>query len=208
AGVPLGLLASTGVMAWCKSTYSAEDFLGWGWRIPFYLSGLLIVIGLLIRLRIMETPLFAQLKLQNQVAEAPVRETLTRHWREILLAAGTRIAEFFTIPLFGIVSDRRSRRHTYMAGCLFMMLFALPFYALLETRQPGLITLAIVVALAGCHALLYSVQAALIPELFSTRLRCTGASIGYQLGAPLAGGLAPLIAAMLVKAVPGHYWPL
>jgi len=70
------------------------------------------------------------------------------------------------------------------------------------------IMLAIVLALAGGHALLYSVQAALIPELFGTRLRCTGASLGYQLAAPVAGGLAPLIAAMLIEVFPGHYWPL
>jgi MHS family shikimate/dehydroshikimate transporter-like MFS transporter len=56
--------------------------------------------------------------------------------------------------------------------------------------------------------LLYSVQAALIPELFSTRVRCTGASLGYQLSAPLGGGLAPLIAAALLKTFSGQTWPL
>jgi metabolite-proton symporter len=245
AGVPLGLLASTGVMTLSQNALSAEDFLAWGWRVPFYLSGVLIAVGLLIRMRILETPLFAALKEQNQVAEAPVRETLRRHWREILLVAGTRIAEnasfylftasaiaygkdvlgvetavllqavnvaalieFFTIPLFGYLSDRLSRRRCYMAGCWFLLLFAIPFYALLETRAPGWIMLAVVLGLAGGHALLYSVQGALIPELFSTQLRCTGASIGYQLAVPLAGGLAPLIAAVLIRAYPGQYWPL
>jgi MHS family shikimate/dehydroshikimate transporter-like MFS transporter len=58
------------------------------------------------------------------------------------------------------------------------------------------------------HALLYSVQASMIPELFGTRLRCTGASIGYQLAVPLSGGIAPLIAAVLIRTFPGHYWPL
>lgn len=245
AGVPLGLLASTGVMALCQSSLTPEEFLAWGWRVPFYLSGLLIVVGLLIRIRIMETPLFAALKKNNLLAEAPVRETLLRHWREILLVAGTRVVEnasfflftasaiaygrevlevetgvmllavnvgaacaFFSIPLFGMLSDRLTRRRTYMVGCWFMILFAFPFYALLETRQTEWIVLAIILALAGGHALLYSVQAALIPELFSTRLRCTGASIGYQLAVPFAGGLAPLIAAILIQRFPGQYWPL
>jgi MFS family permease len=81
-----------------------------------------------------------------------------------------------------------------MAGCVFLALFAVPFFALLETRSPVWIVLAISVGLALGHGALYSVQAALIPELFATRLRCTAASIGYQLGAPLAGGLAPIIA--------------
>ncbi len=218
AGVPLGLLCSTGVMALCQAWLTNADFLDWGWRIPFFLSGLLIAVGLLIRLRIEESPLFAALKEQNQLAQDPLRETLRRYWREIMLAAGARIAEnacfylfsvsvltygtgvlgigqtvlleavniaaaieLMTIPFFGWVSDRLSRRHTYMAGCLFLLVFALPYYALLETREPGYILLAVIISLAGGHALLYSVQASLIPELFDTRLRCTGASIGYQL---------------------------
>ena len=245
AGVPLGLLTSTAVMAACQAWLSPEDFRAWGWRVPFYLSGLLIAVGLLIRLRILETPLFLALQEQNQVADDPLRETLRRHWREILLAAGTRIVEnacfylftvatlaygkdvlkvapgvmllavnvaaaveVFTIPLFGMLSDRLSRRRTYMAGCLFLMLFALPYYAMLESRRTELILLAVVISLAGGHAVLYSVQASLIPELFGTRVRCTGASIGYQLGSPLAGGLAPLIATVLIEMFPGHYWPL
>jgi MFS transporter, MHS family, shikimate and dehydroshikimate transport protein len=245
AGVPLGLLASTGVFALCEGSLSAEDFLSWGWRIPFYLSGLLIAVGLLIRMRILETPLFLELQATNQVSEAPVSETIRRHWREVLLAAGTRLAEnavfylftayamaysrevlgldagvmlyavniaaaieLFTIPLFGFLSDRLTRRRTYMAGCVFLIAFALPYYALLETRQLGWILVAVILGLGVAHAVLYSVQAALIPELFGTRLRCTGASLGYQLAAPLAGGLAPLIAAVLIKTFPGEYWPL
>src|SRR5208337_1431414 len=87
-GVPLGLLTSTGVLALFEWLLSPEDFLSWGWRVPFYLSGLLIVVGLVIRVRLLETPLFAELKARNQLATAPVSETLRRHWREVLLAAG------------------------------------------------------------------------------------------------------------------------
>jgi MFS transporter, MHS family, shikimate and dehydroshikimate transport protein len=127
----------------------------------------------------------------------------------MLLAVNLGAAvSFFTIPLYGILSDRWSRRGAYMTGCWFLILYALPFYALLDTRQSGWIVLAIVLALGGGHALLYSIQASLIPELFSTRLRCSGASIGYQLATPVAGGLAPLIAALLSKTFPDQYWPL
>lgn len=245
AGVPLGLLASTGVMTLFQHNLTREEFLAWGWRVPFFLSALLILVGLLIRFRILETPLFQQLRERNQISEAPVREAVSRHGREILLAAGSRIGEnasfyvftiyivayskqvlelseglaltavnlaavgeFFTIPLFGMLADYWSRKRCYIVGCLLLFVFAFPYYALLETREPLLIILATVVMLAFCHALLYSVQASLIPELFGTRLRYSGASIGYQLGAPLAGGLAPIIAASLVQAFPGHYWPL
>jgi metabolite-proton symporter len=245
AGVPLGLLLSTGVVALFEARLGEEDFFAWGWRIPFYLSGLLIAVGLLIRVRILETPLFRQLQETNQVSRAPVTEVLRGHGDKVLLAAGSRIAEqscfylfatwiiaynadvlhlpdqvvfravllaagleFFTIPLFGLLSDHLSRKRTYVLGCLFLAAFAFPFFALLNTRNPAAVVFAVVVALAVGHALLYSVQASLIPELFGTRLRYTGASLGYQLASPLAGGLAPLIAASLVKAYPDDYRPL
>ncbi|MGH7223886.1 MAG: MFS transporter, partial [Gemmataceae bacterium] len=82
------------------------------------------------------------------------------------------------------------------------------YYWLLGTLQPVAIVAAVVLSLALGHAMLYSVQASLIPELFGTRLRYTGASIGYQLAAPVAGGSAPLIAAWLVHTFPGQSWLL
>ena len=244
AGVPLGLLASTIAVALCERIGTEETFLSWGWRIPFLISGFLIAVGLLIRLRILETPLYRQLLATEKVAQAPVKEVIRRHWREILLAAGARISEnscfylfsvfviaygkqlglearlilwainvaaaleFFTIPVFGIVSDFWSRKNTYILGCLFLIGFAFPYYAMLETRQPVWIVTAVVLSLPIGHALLYSVQASLIPELFGTRLRYSGASIGYQLASPVAGGLAPLIAAWLTQVFPDQYWPL
>jgi MFS transporter, MHS family, shikimate and dehydroshikimate transport protein len=245
AGVPLGLLASTGVLALFERNLSSADFMAWGWRVPFLLSGLLVVVGLVIRARLGETPLFADLKRDNTVARAPVSETLRRHWREVLLAAGSRLtenscfylftvyviaysrevlgvegwvsllavnlgaaAEVFAIPLYGHLSDRTSRKGAYAVGCLFLIAFAWPYYALLDTREPVWIIVGTVAVMVGGHALLYSVQASLIPELFGTRLRYTGASLGYQLASPLAGGLAPIIAATLVNAFPNQYWPL
>ena len=100
AGVPLGLLTSAGVVAVFESRLSPTDFLAWGWRVPFLLSALLVVVGLLIRVRILETPLFRQLQQTQQVAHAPVTETLRRHWREVLLAAGSRVSENSCFYLF------------------------------------------------------------------------------------------------------------
>jgi metabolite-proton symporter len=245
AGVPLGLLTSAGVVALFEGWLSSIDFLAWGWRVPFLLSGLLIVVGLLIRVRILETPLFRQLQQTQQVAHAPITETLRRHGREVLLAAGSRISEnscfylfstyvlaygkdilhvepglilwavnlaaaveIVTIPLWGILSDHWSRKGMYLLGNLVLLGFAGPYYWLLGTLQPAAIVAAVVLSLALGHAMLYSVQASLIPELFGTRLRYTGASIGYQLAAPIAGGSAPLIAAWLVHTFPGQSWVL
>ena len=224
AGVPLGLLLSTGVMTLFEGRLDAEAFDAWGWRVPFFLSGLLVVVGLLIRKRISETPLFQRLRQTNQVAQAPLSEAVARYWREILLAAGSRVAEqsgfyvfsvyivayakdvlqvssqlvllgvnlaagleFFTIPLFGLLSDRLSRRWTYMGGCVFLACFRLPVFRDAANARPAAVVLAIVLSLTVGHAMLYSVQASLIPELFGTRLRYTGASLGYQLASPVAG---------------------
>ena len=245
AGVPLGLLLSTGVLALFERELSEEAFLAWGWRIPFLLSAILIGVGLLIRAKIAETPLFEKVKEEGRVAQAPVGEAVRRHYREILLAAGSRISEnacfyifatyvlsysrtvlqversvilmsinfgaalaFFTIPLFGILSDFWSRRGVYLAGNLFLLCFAFPYYSLLGSRSTGGIMLASILALAVAHASLYSVQASLIPELFGTRLRYTASSLSYQLAGPVAGGIAPMICAWLAHRYPGYYWPL
>jgi metabolite-proton symporter len=245
AGVPLGLLTSAGVVAVFQTWLSPADFLAWGWRVPFLLSGLLIVVGLLIRVRILETPLFRQLQATRQVAAAPITETLRRHWREVLLAAGSRVSEnscfylfstfvlaygrdvlqvepgqilwavnlaaaveIFAIPLWGLLSDHWSRKGMYLLGNLVLIGFAGPYFWLLGTREPAAIVAAVVLSLALCHAMLYSVQGSLIPELFGTRLRYTGASIGYQLAAPIAGGSSPLIAAWLAHTFPGQSWLL
>src|SRR5207237_3492237 len=75
-------------------------------------------------------------------------------------------------------------------------------------RAPSAVVVATIAAMVFGHAVLYSVQASLIPELFGTKLRYTGASLGYQLAAPVAGGLSPIIAASLVQVFPGQSWPL
>ena len=231
-GVPIGLILSTLIV----SIFSAQaNFISVGWRIPFFISALLIVIGLWIRLRIFETPLFAQVKASGREAAAPVAEALKRSWPEIILSAGARfveqapfylfttfvityaltldipkatvlngitigaIVELFTIPLFGYLSDRVGRRMWYLIGCAIMAAFAFPYFSLMNTTNAGMVILAIVLSLALCHAWVYGPQAALIAERFGTRSRYSGASLGYQLAAPFAGGLAPIIALLLLS---------
>src|SRR5262245_62590981 len=113
AGVPLGLLASTGVVALFRGLLTREDFLAWGWRVPFFLSALLVIVGLLIRSRITETPLFQQLKRDDRIANAPVSEVIRQHWREILLAAGARVVEnasFYLFTAYAIAFARQELR--------------------------------------------------------------------------------------------------
>ncbi len=91
-GVPVGLLLGTGAMT--AIALSAESaFKAWAWRIPFLASLLLVVIGLWIRLRVMETPLFARLTARQAVAQVPVMEVIRRHPKEIILSAFLRMSE-------------------------------------------------------------------------------------------------------------------
>ncbi|MGY8674185.1 MAG: MFS transporter [Verrucomicrobiia bacterium] len=242
-GVPVGLLLATGVFS-IFSSMPEEDFLSWGWRVPFLLGIVLLAVGMFIRLRIVESPLFAKAKKETGVAKLPILEVITRYRKNVLLAMGARFAEnacfyifsifvlsyvvnqlglskqvaltgvwiaaavqIFAIPLFGILSDKVGRRPVYMGGAIFMALFAFPFFWLVETKINACIWLAIVLGLVG-HAAMYGPQAAFFSELFGTRVRYSGASIGYQLASPFAGGIAPLIATALLQWSGDRSWPV
>src|SRR6188472_3819377 len=91
-GVPCGLfLANLAVLAF--SQMSGEQFLAWGWRVPFFLSLILVAVGLYIRLGILETPIFRKLVTEQKVERTPMLEVLKRHPKEIVLSAFARMAE-------------------------------------------------------------------------------------------------------------------
>ena len=234
-GVPAGLLLANVVFFASSTAMPEEQFLAWGWRIPFLLSIILIGVGLFIRLRIMETPAFEQVKESGTEASMPILDVLRTYPKNVLLAMGMRIAEngtfyiltafvltyiveeigleqgtgltgviiaatigLFTIPLFGGLSDRVGRRPRYLFGAVFSLLFAFPFFWLLNTGAAPLIWLAVVLGVNLGHDSMYGPQAAYFSELFGTRVRYSGASLGYQLASVLAGGLSPLIAVALL----------
>ncbi len=235
-GVPIGLILSTVIVNIVQGAAGASFVTGFAWRIPFFISALLVLIGLYIRLRILETPLFAQVLNQKREVSSPIVEAFRHSTPEILLSAGARfveqapfylfttfvitygvdklllertlilnaitiaaVVELFTIPLFGYLSEYVGRRRWYLIGCVLMAAYAFPYFLLLNTKVGGLFILAVAASLAIFHAWVYGPQAALIAERFGTRSRYSGASLGYQLAAPFAGGLAPIIALLLLN---------
>jgi len=106
------------------------------------------------------------------------------------------VLSFFSIPLFGYLSDRLGRKRVYMAGVAIMGVWGFVYFGLLDTKVAVLMFLAIFVSLIP-HDLQYGPQAALIAESYTGRLRYSGASLGYQLASVIAGGPAPVIAAAL-----------
>jgi len=114
--------------------------------------------------------------------------------RGVLVAMGI---DLVAIPMFGALSDKLGRRPVYLFGAIFSALFVGPFFLLVDTGQPVLVGLAIVLAVCVGHAAMYGPQASFFSELFGAKVRYTGASLGYQLASVLGGGLAPLIATAL-----------
>ncbi len=239
-GVPAGLLISTSVFAIVQGLTSEAAFLSWGWRVPFLASAVLVIVGLFIRLKLMESPAFQRVKETKTEAPKPIVDVVRKYPREVLVAMGMRVAEngafyiltvfvlaygedelgmskntmltgviiaaaigLVTVPLFGHLSDRVGRRPLYLAGAVVTTLWAFPLFALLGTESPVLIWLAIVVGVNLGHDLMYGPQAAFFAELFGTRVRYSGASLGYQLASVFAGGFAPLIATALLAAGDG-----
>jgi MFS family permease len=99
-GVPVGLVLGTGGMTLLSALLSDAAFSSWGWRIPFLVSFVLVGVGLVIRLRILETPMFAQVVAKQQTSLKPVGDAIKYHWREILLSAGLRFSEQMPFYLF------------------------------------------------------------------------------------------------------------
>jgi MHS family shikimate/dehydroshikimate transporter-like MFS transporter len=115
--------------------------------------------------------------------------------------------QMFTIPAFGVLSDRLGRRPVYLFGAVFTGLFAFPFFWLIETSLTPLMFLSLVFALSVGHAAMYAPQASFFSELFGTRVRYSGLSVGYQLASVIAGGFSPIIATALLGKT-GSSWPI
>jgi MFS family permease len=113
----------------------------------------------------------------------------------ILVAAACAIV---AIPICGAISDRIGRRPVYLFGAAVTALWAYPLFRLLDTGSTPLVWLALVVALVFAHSPMYGPQAAFLAELFDTRVRYSGASLGSQLASVVAGGLSPFIATALL----------
>jgi metabolite-proton symporter len=98
-GVPIGLLLSTGVFK-LMSAISGAGLESWGWRVPFLLSVVLVGVGLYVRLRVLESPEFTELRQAKAVVRLPVWEAVRRYPREILCAAFVRMSEQAPFYLF------------------------------------------------------------------------------------------------------------
>jgi MFS transporter, MHS family, shikimate and dehydroshikimate transport protein len=112
------------------------------------------------------------------------------------------------IPTFGWLSDRIGRKAMFYASCLFAIAFAFPMFWLFDTKEPLIITVAVVAAIIFGQIIGFGVGASWYSELFAARLRYSGASLGFQIGAAISGGLTPFAAATFLAWTGGPTWPI
>ncbi|WP_208867428.1 MFS transporter [Streptomyces himastatinicus] len=174
-GVGLGFVLSASVFTLVQAVTSKDAFLAWGWRVPFLAGIVLTAVGLVIRMRVMETPAARQAAPAGKKARLPILDVLRTHPKAVLIAFGARIAEngalyvfltfslsyaatigldgnlvltavvvgmlaeSFTMPMWGALSDRVGRRPVYLGGAIAMIVWAYPFFLMFDSRNPVLV---------------------------------------------------------------------
>ncbi|MBB3601630.1 MFS family permease [Mycolicibacterium sp. BK556] len=238
AGVPVGNMLATVVLLTLTATLSEAAFLSWGWRVGFWLSAVVVLIGYYIRTKVTDAPIFVEAQQEAERMKASsygVVEVLKRYPRGVFTAMGLRVAEnimyylvvtfsitylkvqvhadtsdilwwllvahavhFVVIPYAGRLSDRYGRKPVYLVGAVGAGAWGFFAFPMMNSGQYLLIMGSIVLGLV-IHALMYAPQPALMAEMFPTRMRYSGVSLGYQVTAIFAGSLAPIVAVKLLS---------
>jgi metabolite-proton symporter len=112
------------------------------------------------------------------------------------------------IPIMGKLSDKIGRKKLYVGGTVLMMLYAFPYFWLLHQGSAVLLVVATILGLGIIWAPITAVLGTMFSEIFKSNVRYTGITLGYQIGAALAGGTAPLVATALLNAYDNSYVPV
>jgi MFS family permease len=238
AAVPVGNMLATVVLLVLTGTLSDAAFLSWGWRVAFWLSAIVVLIGYYIRTKVSDAPIFVAAQQEIERVKAVsfgVVEVLKRYPRGVFTAMGLRFAEnimyylvvtfsitylkvqvhadtsdilwwllaahavhFIAIPTVGRLSDRVGRRPVYLVGATAAGTWGFFAFPMMNSANYLVIMSAIIIGLV-IHAIMYAPQPAIMAEMFPTRMRYSGVSLGYQVTPIVAGSLAPLIAVKLLE---------
>ena len=243
AGAPVGVILANIAFISVSTLTTEESFLSWGWRIPFLISFVLVLISMYIQLKLEDTKSFKELQEMKASGEgeakviktSPILEAIRRYPARISLAAGAFLSIQVTfyilvafilaygvqttdlsrndllmavligsavmVPmqfLFSDYSDRNGRKGIFMTGAVLTALWSFAIFPLVDTGNFYFVVLAIAGGLTFL-GMMYGPQAAFFAELFSTEVRYSGASLGYQIGAIIGGSFAPTIATLLWK---------
>jgi metabolite-proton symporter len=234
-GPSIGFLLSNGLFFGLALGLSDADFRSWGWRVPFIVSAVLVVLGLYVRLKITETPAFRAAIERHERVRLPVAVLLRQHWVPVLqgsfamvvcytlfyistvfsLSYGVSVLHFsrqsflgllciavvfmaIATPIAALASDRFGRKPVLVAGCLAAILSGFTMLPLLGSGRIELVALFLIIELFLMGAT-FAPMGALLPELFPTNVRYTGAGVAYNLGGILGASVAPYIAQLLAN---------
>jgi MFS family permease len=238
AGVPAGNLLATIVLLVLTTTLSDAAFLSWGWRVAFWLSAVVVLIGYYIRTKVTDAPIFVAAQQEAERIKATsfsVLEVLKRYPRGVFTAMGLRFGEnimyylvvtfsitylkvqvgadtstilwyllvahavhFAVIPMVGKLADRFGRRPVYFVGAALGATWGFFAFPMMNSGNYAIVTAAVTIGLVF-HAIMYAPQPAIMAEMFPTRMRYSGVSLGYQVTSIVAGSLAPIIAVKLLE---------
>ncbi|MGY4648019.1 MFS transporter [Mycobacterium sp. URHB0021] len=237
AAVPVGNMLATVVLLVLTGTLSDDAFLAWGWRVAFWLSAVVVLVGYYIRTKVTDAPIFLAAQEEVERVKAVsygVVEVLKRYPRGVFTAMGLRFAEnimyylvvtfsitylkvqvgadtgdilwwllaahavhFLVIPQVGRLSDRIGRRPVYIVGAIAAGTWGFFAFPMMNSANYLVIMAAIIIGLV-IHACMYAPQPAIMAEMFPTRMRYSGVSLGYQVTSIVAGSLAPIVAVELL----------
>ncbi len=234
-GPPVGFLFAVGSFLLLANVLDDAQFRAWGWRVPFLASSVLVIVGLYVRLKLAETPVFAQAIKSRKPAKLPLTEMFAHHAKPLILGAllmvvcyalfyittvfslsygvtklGIPRPQFLGMlcvavvfmalatPLSAMAGDRYGRRPVLLVAGIAALLSGFLMQPMLGSGSPFLITafLSLELFLMGAT---FAPMGALLPELFPTSVRYTGAGTAYNLGGILGASLAPYIAQRLVE---------
>jgi|TARA_B100000900_G_scaffold282778_1_gene242106 MFS family permease len=243
AGAPVGVILANIAFISVSLLTTEESFLSWGWRIPFLISFVLVIISMYIQLRLEDTKAFKELEAikasdtssPKEIKSSPILEAIKRYPKRISLAAGAflsiqvtfyilvafvlaygvqttelsrndllmavLIGSAMMVPmqfLFSDFSDKHGRKGIFMLGAILTALWSFALFPLIDSGNFYLVVVGVTGGLVFL-GMMYGPQAAFFAELFSTEVRYSGASLGYQIGAIIGGSFAPTIATLLWK---------
>jgi len=235
-GSPVGFFLSNGLFLILGSTLTPQQMLSFGWRIPFLVSALLVVVGIISRFMLHETPIFRAVSKLQETSRLPLIDVFRLSWRQIIqgtfivavtytifytcatwsLSYGTTklgfsYNQYLGMLLIGVVSmavfilvstrlsDHFGRRRVMMISAALVIVFAIVFpFLLTGTRNFAAILVFLIIGF-GLMGTSFGPVAAVLPELFATKVRYSGAGISYNLAAILGAAFLPSLTTYLVS---------
>lgn len=249
-GTATGTLLANLIWTIILMNLNEKSLYAWGWRIPFFASFLIMIVAILIRIFVKETPVMEEKKklLAEERAKGikPVHKTTTKKVnKSFLVALGLRFGQagnsgilqtyiagflvtflsiqktvttnaniiaslvsFITIPIIGYLGDKIGRRKMYLILSAAMAIYAIPMLLMIQTKNTVLLTIAMVIGLNVGVQGMFALENVMLAELFGSANRMTLMALAKEVAGVVATGFGPLVAASLVSAATGSWWPI